>query len=297
MFGRTVVAESTDKAGCRFDFGSGTGSDGWTKVTPDLPYLHLQAADSPTNLPTLYLIGDSTVRNGTKGQKGWGEVIAPWFDSQKIRVANRALGGRSSRTFLTEGLWAKVLADLKTGDFVLMQFGHNDGGEIAKGNRPRASLKGNGDESQEVTVEMTARSEAVHSYGWYLRQYIAEAKARGATPIVLSPVPRKIWREGKVARASKDYGKWASEAAQAGGAAFLDLNEIVARRYEALGTNKVAALFADERTHTNVEGAELNAECVVAGLKGLKPSPLAGYLSSKGVEVEAQSSVGASPTK
>ena len=249
--------------------------------------LQLRAEDSSTNLPALYLIGDSTVRNSTKGQKGWGEVIAPYFDSQRLRVANRALGGRSSRTFFAEGLWAKVLADLKAGDFVLMQFGHNDGGEIAKGDRPRASLKGNGDDSQEVTVEMTGKQEVVHSYGWYLRQYISDTKARGATPIVLSLVPRKIWRDGKIARASKDYGKWASEAAQAGGAAFVDLNEIVARRYESLGTEKVAALFADEHTHTNVEGAELNAECVVAGLKGLKHSPLAGFLSKRALMLKA----------
>jgi lysophospholipase L1-like esterase len=251
--------------------------------------VQLCAADPSTNLPTLYFIGDSTVRNGTQGQKGWGEVMAPYFDPGKIRVVNRALGGRSSRTFFAEGLWAKVLADLKAGDFVLMQFGHNDGGEIAKGDRPRASLKGNGDEMQEVIVEMTGKQEVVHSYGWYLRRYIADTKARGATPIVLSPVPRKIWRDGKIARASKDYGKWASEAAQAGGAAFVDLNEIVARRYETLGAEKVAPLFADERTHTNVEGAELNAEGVVAGVKGLKGSPLEGFLSTKGVAVGAQS--------
>ena len=259
--------------------------------------LQLEATESPTNLPTLHLIGDSTVRNGTQGQKGWGEVIAPYFDSQKIRVVNRALGGRSSRTFLTEGLWAKARADLKAGDFVLVQFGHNDGGDIAKGNRPRASLKGNGDDSQEVTVEMTAKQEVVHSYGWYLRQYIADTKSRGATPIVLSPVPRKIWRDDRIARASKDYGQWASEAAQAVGAAFVDLNEIVARRYEALGSEKVAALFADERTHTNLEGAELNAECVVAGLKGLKFSPLAGFLSKKATDVETWSPDAARPKK
>lgn len=257
--------------------------------------LVVHAADSAGPPPTIYLIGDSTVRNGTQGQKGWGEAIAPYFDPQKVRVLNRALGGRSSRTFLTEGLWAKVHADLKAGDIVLMQFGHNDGGEIAKGNRPRASLKGNGDDSKEVTVEMTGKQEVVRSYGWYLRQYIAEAKARGAVPIVLSPVPRKIWRDGKIARASKDYGQWAAQAAHDGGAAFVDLNEIVARRYEALGPEKVATLFADERTHTNPEGAELNAECVVAGLKGLRPSPLTGLLSKKAAEIDAQSLEGIAP--
>jgi len=105
--------------------------------------------------PTLWLIGDSTVKNGTKDLRGWGEEIGVFFDPAKITVQNRALGGRSSRTFLTEGLWDKVEAEIKPGDFVLMQFGHNDAGDIHKGIGPgrpsRASLKGNGDETEEIT--------------------------------------------------------------------------------------------------------------------------------------------------
>src|ERR1700731_2382055 len=84
--------------------------------------------------PTLFLIGDSTVHNGrgdgANGQWGWGEPIVDLFDPAKIHVKNMALGGRSSRTFLTEGHWEKVLAELKPGDFVMMQFGHNDGGPL-----------------------------------------------------------------------------------------------------------------------------------------------------------------------
>src|ERR1044071_542706 len=161
--------------------------------------------------PTIYLIGDSTVGNGRgdgAGELGgWGDLLAEHFDTNKVRVVNRALGGRSSRTFLTEGLWDKVKKELHPGDFVLMQFGHNDGGEIAKGDRPRASLKGNSDESREVTIEKTGASEVVHTYGWYLRRYIADTRVAGATPIVLSPIPRNIWKDGKVARASNDYAK------------------------------------------------------------------------------------------
>ena len=150
---------------------------------------------SAPRLPTVFLIGDSTVKNGggqgDGGLWGWGAFLGEHFDAAKMRVENRALGGRSSRTYLTEGLWDKVLAHLQPGDFVLMQFGHNDGGELATG-RARASLKGNGDETREVTLEKTGAKEVIHSYGWYLRNYIGGAKARGATPIVLSPVPRNI---------------------------------------------------------------------------------------------------------
>ncbi len=242
---------------------------------------------SDRKLPTLFLIGDSTVKNGTRGQVGWGDPLAAYFDPAKIKVVNRARGGRSSRTYQTEGLWDQVLAEMKPGDFVLLQFGHNDGGPIAEG-RARASLKGAGDESQEIVVAATGKKEVVRTYGWYLRKYIADAKARGATPLVLSPVPRNIWKDDRtVARASGDYGKWAAEAAGAGGAAFVDLNEIVARRYEQIGQEKVKQLFEGDHTHTNAAGAEMNAAAVIAGLKGIKDSPLRGYLSAKAGAVGA----------
>lgn len=239
---------------------------------------HSQDSTSSTK-PTLFLIGDSTVKNGSgKGQDGlwgWGDQIAPLFDASKIRIANRALGGRSSRTFLTEGLWDKVLAELKPGDYVLMQFGHNDGGELARGTRPRASLKGSGDETRDVVVERTGKPETVHTYGWYLRKYIADAKAKGATPVVLSPIPRNMWRDGKVVRASRDYGKWAAEAARQGGAPFIDLNKIIADRYDRVGEPRVKTYFTPaDHTHTNLEGAKANAAAVVEGIASLKEIPL-----------------------
>jgi lysophospholipase L1-like esterase len=230
-------------------------------------------------LPALFLIGDSTVRNHTRGQLGWGDPIAAWFDPAKLTVFNRALGGRSSRTFLTEGLWNKVLQETKPGDFVLMQFGHNDGGALTDG-RGRASLKGVGDESQVVTNKTSGLTETVHTYGWYLRRYIADTKAKGAKPIVLSLVPRKIWKDGKIVRGNNDYAKWAAEAAKAEGGEFVDLNDIVARHYEELGPEKVDALFGDEHTHTNEEGAKLNAQCVVEGLRALPHCALVKYLAA-----------------
>jgi rhamnogalacturonan acetylesterase len=241
-------------------------------------------AAEPEGPPTLWLIGDSTMQNGSgKGESGlwgWGAPIAAMFDRTNLGVKNCARGGRSSRTFLTEGLWDKVLREMQSGDFVMMQFGHNDGGPLS-GPKARASIKGNGDATQEVMREDSDRKEAVHSYGWYLRRYIADTEAKGAIPIVLSPIPRNIWKDGKVARASNDYGKWAAEAAKAGGAFFIDLNEIVARHYEAEGPEKVLAQYftAKDHTHTNAAGAKLNAECVMTGLRELKDCPLKALLA------------------
>jgi len=232
--------------------------------------------------PTVFLIGDSTVKNGQGtgggGMWGWGDLIGSHFDKSKVKVENRALGGRSSRSYYTEGLWDKVLASVKPGDFVLMQFGHNDGGDLFKGTRPRSSLKGNGEEAQEGTVEQTGKQETVHTFGWYMRKYVADTKAKGATPIVCSLIPRNDWTDGKVHRANTSYGKWAMEAAQAGGAQFIDLNEIIAKRYEELGQEKVKPFFPQEHTHTSLEGAKVNAACVVDGIRGLKDSPLKKFL-------------------
>jgi len=129
----------------------------------------------------------------------------------------------------------------------------------------------------------------VHTYGWYMRKYVADAKAKGAIPIVCSLVPRKIWKDGKIVRGAESYGGWARQAAESQGAAFVDLNEIVARRYDALGEAQVEPLFGDPHTHTSRAGAELNAESVVAGLKALPANPVGRFLSAKGEAVKPES--------
>ena len=243
---------------------------------------------------TLFLIGDSTVKtgdgNGGNGQWGWGSVIDRHFDSQKVRISNEAVGGLSSRTFLTQGYWKRVLDKIKAGDFVLIQFGHNDGGEKFAGNRPRASIKGNGDETVEGTIESTGQKEVVRSYGWYLRKFISDAHSKGATAIVLSPVPRKKWQAERIQRANNDYALWARQAAEMMDAPFIDLNDIVADRYELLGPRDVEEMFADEHTHTSLAGAELNAECVVSGLLSLSPCELL-----NGLRLESRRDIPARP--
>ena len=229
--------------------------------------------------PTLWLIGDSTVHNNTRGLQGWGSVIESYFDRTKTCVTNRALGGRSSRTFFTEGLWEKVRSGLKPGDFVIMQFGHNDGGSL-NSNPTRASLKGIGEETQEVTLT-NGTKQVVHTYGWYLRTYIREAKEKSATPIVCSLVPRNDWKDGKVLRATNGYGGFAAAVAREEGVPFIDLNELIARKYESEGQEVVTKkYFLNEHTHTTPAGAELNAQSVVEGIRSLEDCPLVKYLKS-----------------
>ena len=234
-------------------------------------------------LPTFFIVGDSTVKNGTPPGFGWGERIAPFFDLAKINVFNAAIGGRSARTFFTEGRWDKVATQLKAGDVVIIQFGHNDGGRIgdpaAKG---RPDGRGIGDEVVEDT-KTDGTKELVHTFGWYMAKYVADAKAKGATAILVSPIPHK--QSWETRRDFANYAEWDGQVAKAGGALYFDLTMIVSDGYRKIGKEKADSFFSDRGTHTNDAGAQFNAACVVAGLKALAKNPLAGYFSAKANEV------------
>ena len=231
--------------------------------------------------PTLYIIGDSTVRNSNRPQCGWGELISEYFDSSLINISNQAMAGRSTRTFIKEKRWDKVLATLKKGDFVLMQFGHNEGSrpDTSKGGY-RGVLKGIGDETVDLLWK-DSTVETVHTYGWYLKKFVNDVTAKGATPIICSMIPRNEFVTGKVKRADNDYGKWAAEVAINEAAFFIDLNRITADKYDLLGPEEVKKYFPGDHTHTNLEGAGVNAASVVEGMRGLRNMALNKYLIKK----------------
>ncbi len=234
--------------------------------------------------PTLYLIGDSTVKtgqgDGAGGLWGWGEFIAPYFDEEEIKVRNHALGGTSSRTFQTYGYWEKVREKLEPGDYVIMQFGHNDSSPLDDEARARGTLKSSGLEAQHIFNPITKQQETVYSYGQYLRQMILDTKAKGGIPLVCSPIPRSSWENGKVNRASEDYGLWAKETAEQTNTPFIDLNKIIADGYDELGKNHVSTHFfnQEDHTHTIEAGAKYNAAAVVKGIRQLKGSDLKEFL-------------------
>jgi lysophospholipase L1-like esterase len=237
-----------------------------------------------TTKPVIYIIGDSTVKNGRGngdgGLWGWGNFIPQFFDTTKITIENDAIGGRSSRTFITEGRWDAVLAKLKPGDFLLIQFGHNDGGPLADTARARGTIRGIGDESKEIYNPIRKKQEVVYTYGYYMRKYITDAKSKGATPIVCSPIPRNIWKEGKIARDSASYTTWSSQIAEKEKCLFINLNEIICNQYDKLGEEKVKTTMftTKDHTHTTRDGAILNAASVVEGVKNIKECPLNKYL-------------------
>ncbi|WP_348266749.1 rhamnogalacturonan acetylesterase [Edaphobacter paludis] len=235
-----------------------------TSVAPSVPL-------NPS-LPTVFIVGDSTARN--QADLGWGDHFAHYFDTMRINVANRAHAGRSSRTFINEGSWDRVLAEMKPGDFVLLQMGHNDGGNL-DGPKARGSLKGLGDETRDVTLP-DGHTETVHTYGWYMRKYIADTRAKKATPILLSLTIRNIWKDGKIER-DMGYDAELKQLAAEQHVAYVDMATVEADRLEAAGQEKTALLFPVDHTHTSAEGAELNAQSVAIALRKAQ-SPLAAFL-------------------
>lgn len=235
--------------------------------------------------PVFYIIGDSTVRNGDgsgkNGQWGWGSFMAEYFDTSKISVQNHAIGGRSSRTFITEGRWEKIINNLKKGDYVIMQFGHNDASPLDDTARARGTIPGIGNDSSEIYNPIRKIKETVYSYGWYMRKYVRETKARGGIPVVCSLIPRDNWKEGKVTRSTDNYALWAEQIAKEEAAYFIDLNKLVADKYDVLGQEEVKKLFHGDHTHTSMDGAKINAEIVIQQLILQKPGELVRYIVKK----------------
>lgn len=260
----------------------------WLKPDP-VSVLPMAAPPLRPDRPTLHIVGDSTVRSNGQGGTpaldkldghwGWGERLAPWLDAGQLQLVNHAIGGRSTRTFWREGRWARVRAQLKPGDVLLIQFGHNDSGRVGDpAAKQRGVLPGTG---EDLTTEALPDGtlETVHSFGHYLARYLRETLDAGAIPVVLSPVPRKDRWEGE--RDFAEVAAWGREVAQREGALFVDLTLIVSEAYRRIGAGAVQALFSDARTHTNDAGARLNAECVAQALRTLPQGLLAPFVKAQ----------------
>lgn len=235
-------------------------------------------------LPTLWIAGDSTVKCNSP-MRGWGQDLGGFFDPMKINVVNRAIGGRSSRTFYNEGRWQEIVDGLKKDDFVVIQFGHNDVGPLDERGKFRGSIKGIGDEVQRIT-KPDGTVEEVHSFGWYLKTFVRTAKAKGAKVILCSPIPHlKFGQDGKFERDWKIWREWIEACAKAEGAAYVDLSEIVAKTYDTMDKTAVEKLFADKGTHTNGEGSRINARSMITGLKRIQSAPLDSFMNEEGQKI------------
>ncbi len=261
------------------------------------PLKQMMKTDLPTTgvkrepgKPVLFITGDSTVKNTDRdedGMWGWGSQAAEVFDTNRITIVNAAQAGRSCRSYLREGRWDKVFNDLQPGDFVLIQFGHNDAGnELAHG-KARNDIMGTADSSHvyRVRTENEVRNEVVYTFGWYLRKMIDDVREKGATPILVSLTPRNEWGDGeknkwelnKIERRNDSFGRWYRDVVDTTGVEFVDLHNITADVLDQLGPDKAKYFYKNDHTHTSRMGALLNAISISEGLKQ-NESKLANYL-------------------
>ena len=246
----------------------------------DKPPLNPIPADvtfAPANpaLPTIFIVGDSTARE-------WGPHVAALFDPAKVNLVPAGASGRSSRTYINEGIWARVLKQVRPHDIVLVQFGHNDPFSLVDSNRSRGSIKGIGDETKEVDNPLLHQHEVVRTFGAYLRQYIHDIQAKGAVPIVMSRTPHNDWKDGHLQPDTIGYSAWASAVAQKEHVDFVDVNGIIAAHFEPLGETKTAAFFKpNDKVHVTPAGWDLYAAWIVSGLKALPDAPVSRFLSGQ----------------
>lgn len=250
--------------------------------------------------PTLFIAGDSTAaRVPGPGQQGWAEPVARYFDPSSVRVENRAIGGRSSRTFISAGDWDALLAELEAGDVVLIQFGHNDAGALnqeppgsTRPLRARGTIPGTGEEVEEIDNVLTGKHEIVHTYGWYLRKMIADVRSREATPILLTLTVRNVWADGRIECGRGSYRDWAQEVAKQANVLLVDVRRIIADSYQKLGSDPVARFFDKDDIHTNDAGADFSARAVVSGLRTVREPPFEEWLSAAGRSIPPDSGPG-----
>ena len=237
--------------------------------------------------PVVFITGDSTVKNKDSdkdGMWGWGSQAYTVFDQDKVTCVNVAKAGRSTRSYVREGRWEQVYNTLQPGDFVLLQFGHNDICPIADA-KERGVIPGTADTCHVYKMEKDGRYEVVYSFGWYLRKMIDDCREKGATPILVSLTPRNEWPHGKVERRNDSYGKWYREVVEQTGVDFLDVHNISAdfldRKFASKSEEKskkaASRYFNNDHTHTSLAGARMNAQSVAKGLRDMN-SPLAAYL-------------------
>ena len=232
--------------------------------------------------PVVFITGDSTVKNtdlDEGGMWGWGSQAATIFDTDKITIMNAAMAGRSCRSYLREGRWDKVINDVQAGDFVLIQFGHNDAGKELDSGKARNDITGTADSSHvyRVKTKDVIYNEVVYTFGWYLRKMIDDVREKGATPILVSLTPRNEWTDGRIERRNDSFGRWYRDVVEQTGVTFVDLHNISADMFDEMGREDAQPFYKNDHTHTSKFGAMLNAYGIAKGLRK-SGSELAKYL-------------------
>lgn len=227
--------------------------------------------------PVLFLVGNSTMRtgtlgNGSNGQWGWGFYVHEYYNEEKITVENHALGGTSPRTFYTL-LWKPILEAVKKGDYVFLELGHNDNGPIDS-IRARSSYRPEGklevrEDSISIYNKVTQQQETVYTFGGYMRRFIREIRAKGATPVLFTLTPRNDYEPDdpkRIQRKLADFTPAIFAIGKETNTPVIDLNDISATKLEQYGPWKTNYHFYLDKIHTSAYGARMNAQSAAEGI-------------------------------
>lgn len=225
------------------------------------------------NRVTVYLAGDSTLSDyGSKAapRAGWGQVLQ-WFFDDKVVVKNEAAAGRSSKSFIDEGRLDRILRRIGKGDYLFIQFGHND----------------------QKIEDLSRYTEPSTTYKSYLKRYIDGARAKKAIPVLVTPVERMRFTADGMARDSHgEYPKAMRELARDENVPLIDLTALSKALFQELGPERTKDVFLwldegehenypqgiQDSTHFQEDGAWKMAGLVVDGIKELNLSPLKAHI-------------------
>lgn len=211
----------------------------------------------------IFMAGDSTMSiKETKAypETGWGMPFVYFWDST-VTVVNRAKNGRSTRTFISEGLWKSIYDEIQEGDYVFIQFGHND-------------------ESKEKVDRYTTPEE----YKANLEKFVNETRAKKGVPVLITPVSRRKFKDGKALETHEQYSPLVKEVAKRLNVPLIDLDSKSLELYQQMGEENSKLLFNQDlpgehpnypagkidNTHFNELGARKIAELVLAELRNMK---------------------------
>ncbi len=224
----------------------------------DVPRIRSLTIEREDNVPTIFLCGNSTVvDNDNEPWASWGQMITRFF-TDKVSIANYAESGLSANTFIGDKRLDKALTQMKKGDYLLVEFGHND-------QKQKGSGKG-----------------AYYSFAYYLKQYIDEARLKGVTPVLVTPTRRRQFdKDGKIKDTHADYPAAIREIAAREGIALIELQDMTKVLCEAMGEEESKHLYVHypaltypgqtqelkDNSHFNTFGAYQVAKCVIEGMK------------------------------
>jgi rhamnogalacturonan acetylesterase len=231
---------------------------------------------------TVYLAGDSTMAKASDNTQGWG-VYLPY--SLTLPIVNRAIGGRSARSYTVEGRFDTLISTVIPNDIVIIEFGHNDGGSLSTDNG-RTDCPGAANETCKSTYN--GQQVTVLTYPAYLVNAGRALVAKGAKVIISSPTPNNPWEGGSFAYSASRFTTYSKDAAAkiGGSAMFIDHGQYTANIFKTLGSVKVNALYPNDHTHTSPAGADTVSRAFVKALLCAGGGFLNGFVKNATAGVE-----------